>query len=538
MKKSNFLNGAIIATLGIIICKVIGLVYVIPFYSMIGTAGSALYSYAYSIYAIFLNLSTSGIPTAISKIVSEYNTLKLYNVKERAFKIGSYILVTLGFISFIVMMIFAPNIAYMLKGGAEGGNSVESIATVIRVVSTSLLVVPIFSVTKGYLQGHKMITTSSISNVLEQLIRVTVLLLGSYLAIKVFKLSITTAISIAVFAATIGAIFGYGYLVFKIRKNKDEFNKNVKPTKEELKISNKEILKKIFIYAIPFVIIDLVNSAYVVVNSLTIIKTLTKLGMSTKDAEIVLSSIATWASKLDMIVISVAIGFVTSLIPHITSSYVKNDMDSVKSKVNQAFEMLLLIVVPLTFGLVFLASPIWTIFYSYNTLSISVFKLYAFQALTYSIHWLLINLLQALNKSKVTLIVLLLGLVLKAILNVPVMNFLPHIGISPSQGATITTLFVQILSIVIILIYLYKKFKIDFKGVKGNIFKIFFSGFVMIGVLLILTNFISIDTTTKLSSIFVIIIYAFVGGITYILLTYKFKILDKFIKILLKRREK
>ena len=188
MKKSNFLNGAIIATLGIIICKVIGLVYVIPFYSMIGTAGSALYSYAYSIYAIFLNLSTSGIPTAISKIVSEYNTLKLYNVKERAFKIGSYILVTLGFISFIVMMIFAPNIAYMLKGGAEGGNSVESIATVIRVVSTSLLVVPIFSVTKGYLQGHKMITTSSISNVLEQLIRVTVLLLGSYLAIKVFKL--------------------------------------------------------------------------------------------------------------------------------------------------------------------------------------------------------------------------------------------------------------------------------------------------------------------------------------------------------------
>ena len=72
MKKSNFLNGAIIATLGIINCKVIGLVYVIPFYAMIGTAGSTLYSYAYSIYAIFLNLSTSGIPVAISKIVINY----------------------------------------------------------------------------------------------------------------------------------------------------------------------------------------------------------------------------------------------------------------------------------------------------------------------------------------------------------------------------------------------------------------------------------------------------------------------------------
>ena len=274
MKKSNFLNGAIIATLGIIICKVIGLVYVIPFYAMIGTAGSTLYSYAYSIYAIFLNLSTSGIPVAISKIVSEYNTLKQYNIKERAFKIGSSILIGLGVISFIVMMIFAPDIAYMLKGNVEGGNSIESIATVIRVVSSALLIVPIFSVTKGYLQGHKMIAASSFANVLEQLIRVIVLLGGSYLAIKVFNLSTTTAISIAVFAATVGAIFGYGYLVFKIKKNKKEFNKDAKPTKEELSISNKDILKKILIYAIPFVIIDLINSAYVVVDSLTIIKTL------------------------------------------------------------------------------------------------------------------------------------------------------------------------------------------------------------------------------------------------------------------------
>ena len=63
MKKSNFLNGAIIATLGIIICKVIGLVYVIPFYAMIGTAGSTLYSYAYSIYTILL--IATGIPEVL-----------------------------------------------------------------------------------------------------------------------------------------------------------------------------------------------------------------------------------------------------------------------------------------------------------------------------------------------------------------------------------------------------------------------------------------------------------------------------------------
>ena len=68
MKKNGFLEGAFIATISVIICKILGLIYVIPFYSIIGEQGGALYSYAYSIYSIFLSLATVGIPTAISKI--------------------------------------------------------------------------------------------------------------------------------------------------------------------------------------------------------------------------------------------------------------------------------------------------------------------------------------------------------------------------------------------------------------------------------------------------------------------------------------
>ena len=71
MKKSGFLAGAAISTIGIVLCKIIGLVYVIPFYAIIGTQGGALYSYAYSIYSVFLTLSSTGIPLAISKMVSE-----------------------------------------------------------------------------------------------------------------------------------------------------------------------------------------------------------------------------------------------------------------------------------------------------------------------------------------------------------------------------------------------------------------------------------------------------------------------------------
>lgn len=537
MKKSNFLNGAIIATAGIIICKIIGLVYVIPFYAMIGTAGGTLYSYAYSIYAIFLSLSTSGIPVAMSKIVSEYNTLEEYHTKEKAFKIGSTLIIGLGFLGFLLLELFAPGIANILKGGVKGGATVEQITLVVRVVASALLVVPLFSVTRGYLQGHKMIATASISNVIEQLIRVAFLLAGSYIVIKVFHLSTTLAVCVAVFAATIGAFFGYLYVRFRIHKNKKEFNKNAELKPIEKEITSKEILKKILMYAIPFVMIDLIDSAYVVVDSVSIVRTLTHLGMTASNAEIVLSSVATWATKLDMIVISVAIGFVTSLIPHITSSFVKKDMDGVNRKYNQAFEMLTLIVIPLTFGLAFLAGPIWTVFYSHNPLSISVFTLYAFQALTYSIHWLLINLLQSLNKSKITLITILTALGIKSILNVPAMIYLPLIGIPSYQGSTIVTLFVQVGMIIFILFYLHKKFNLNLNSIKVNLGKILFSGFAMIGVLFILTNFISINTTTKLASLMVVIIYALVGGLVYLGLTYKFGLLNKFIKVLKSRRQ-
>ncbi len=248
------------------------------------------------------------------------------------------------------------------------------------------------------------------------------------------------------------------------------------------------------------------------------------------------SSIATWATKLDMIVISVAIGFVTSLIPHITSSFVKKDINGVNTKYKQAIEMLLLIVLPLTLGLAFLASPIWTIFYSYNKLSISVFTLYAFQALTYSFHWLLINLLQSLNKSKVTLLTLVAGLLFKIVLNIPAMKYLPLIGISSYQGSTITTLLVQIGMIIFLFIYLNKKFNLSLKGIRSSVIKILTSATIMILVLLLMKNFIDINTTTKMSSLLVVIIYAFVGGITYLGLTYKFGLLDKFIKLIKSKR--
>ena len=107
MKKNSFMQGAVVATLSIVISKVIGILYVILLYPMLGEKGGALYGYAYAIYSLFLGISIAGIPFAVSKITSEYEALGYIYTKEKAFKIGKLFISLLGIVSFLLMYIFA-----------------------------------------------------------------------------------------------------------------------------------------------------------------------------------------------------------------------------------------------------------------------------------------------------------------------------------------------------------------------------------------------------------------------------------------------
>ena len=220
MKKSNFVKGALITTLGIVIAKILGIIYVIPFHSIIGDEGGALYGYAYTIYTLFVSLASAGIPLAISKLVSEYRTMGYYRAKRRVFLLGRKLAILTGFISFIIILITAPLLAKAVLGNVVGGNTIKDVTFVIRVIGTAILIVPTLSIYRGYFEGHRLFSAPSISQVLEQITRVLIIILGSYMAIKVFKIDLTKAVGIALFGATFGAIVSYMYLVDKRFKNR------------------------------------------------------------------------------------------------------------------------------------------------------------------------------------------------------------------------------------------------------------------------------------------------------------------------------
>ena len=528
LKQNSFLNGAFIATMGIVGSKILGILYVIPFYAIIGGQGGALYGYAYTIYNLFQSLSCAGIPYAISKIISEYQTLGYYNAKERAFKLGRKIVVILGIVIFLILFIFAPNIAEAIIGDLEGGNSLEDVTMVVRVISTAILIVPSLSIYRGYLEGHKFITPPSISQVLEQLVRVIIIVLGSYLAINVFNLSLQTGVGIAVFGATAGAIFAYFYLLDKVRKNKKQLE--AKPLKvDEPLIKTKEILIKIFWYSLPFIMIDIFKSCYDFIDMTTLVKTLANdVGYTTLQAENIMSVISTWGNKINMIIVAISTGIIISLIPNLTSSSVKGDKKDVHHKINQTLQVLLFISVPMTLGLSFLSEPVWEVFYGNNSeYGAVILKYFVFVGLIISTYTSLVSIVQVLKYYKEVFISLVVGVVLKLVLNVPLINLFNNLGLVPVYGSITATILGYVVGIILCLIFLRRKCGVSYMPTLKLLGKILIADIAMIVVLLLVKLVIPIYTSSRLLNVPIIVIYSVIGAATYFFIAHKFKLIDE-----------
>lgn len=520
MKKTSFIKDSVISIAGVVICKIIGLLYVVPFYAMISTTGGALYSYAYSIYALFLSLSTSGIPTAMSKIISEYSTLGYEKTKVKVYKLGLGLIVGLGIIAFIAMMIFAEPLAYMLIGDMQGGNSIEDIALVIRIISTALLIVPLLSVTKGFFQGEKNFKAAATSNVIEQIARVVFLLVGCYLCLNFFKLEEKFAIGIAVFSATIGAIVAYLYLFIKKRKT-TELKEKVLEKEEEKKLSTKYLLKQVIFCAIPFIVIDILKSAYGIVDALTVVRGMTMLGYNAEISELALSTFTTWGAKLTMIVISISVGLSISLIPNIAADNVNKDYKKVNHKINLSLAALLFVTLPMTIGISFLARPIWILFYSYNEISISLFRFFIFCSASFAIYSVIISIGQTLNHSKQVFITLLSAFLLHFLSNVPLMMLFHHLGLPAYHGVSLGTVLTELIPAGYLLFYLKKQHQLNFKELRKNTLKILLSNIAMFIGLVLLSLIFKIDSLSKFGSLIEVIVYMIVGIIIYFVVSYK-----------------
>lgn len=526
MKKNTFVKGALITTLGVIFTKILGILYVIPFHALIGEKGGALYGYAYTVYSVFISLASAGIPLAISKLVSEYQTLGYYNVKKRVFLLARQLAIIFGIICFLIIVIFAPLFAKMILGDITGGNSLEDVVFVLRVIGTAILVVPVLGVYRGYFEGHRFMSPPSISQVLEQLLRVLIIIFGSLFAVRVFNLNLSTTVGIALFGATAGAIVSYLYLVDKKKKNESKFNEKIRNINEPI-VTNKEILRKIFIYAFPFIMIDIFKSLYNYVDLISVVKGLVKYAeFSVDNAETIYSMISTWGQKFNMIIFAISTGIIVSLIPSLTESFVKKDSDDVDKRATQGLNMLLFLIIPMTLGISFLSKPIWTLFYGNSIYGPSVLSYFIFEGLFIALFTCMITVLQVIKDYKMVFISLLSGVLIKIIFNNTFILSFYQIGLPAYYGIITATILGYIISTIICMVTLYSKHNIKFKNTFNYFIEMMIGSILMIIVLFILSLIIPIYSKVRIVNLFIILLYALVGATVYFIYVYKVKLLS------------
>ena len=519
MKKNSFIEGTIVATLGILLVKVIGIIYVIPFNAIIGEQGGALYGYGYTIYQLFLSISSAGFPFAISKITSEYNALGYQKAIKDTYKISLKIISIISIIIFIVLFLFAPQIGKLIIGSSTGGNTYEDIAFVIRMVSFAILVVPFLSVTKGLLQGYKYITPYSISQIIEQVVRVAIILIGSFLCVKVFDLPLKYAVGIAVSAAFFGGLVAYLYLKRKIKQA------NLLPKKvhkDEIQISTKEITKKIMMYSIPFILISLVNNLYTTVDMILLTRSMSDiLKLKASVVESIIGVYTTWGIKLNNIILAVSTGLVTSLIPNIVTSFTKGDMDDVNDKFNKAFQCVLLVIVPMTIFLSLLVKPVWTLFYGQSYYGPLVYQYFVYTALFGGIYTIIINTLQGINKYKLVITTVLIGLLTNAILDVPLILLFDKLGMNASYGAITAALIGYSLSMLTSLHVLRKKYHFQFTATIKRLPQYISTWLIFVLVILLLKQIIPTNLESRILQIPILILFGIISFLVYFYLNYK-----------------
>ncbi|WP_025949559.1 putative polysaccharide biosynthesis protein [Geobacillus thermocatenulatus] len=418
MSTSKLLRGTFILTAGVMISRLLGLFYVIPFYHLVGERGGALYGYGYVPYQIFLSLATGGLPVAVSKFVSKYNALGEYGVGYRLFRSGLVLMIASGIASWLILYALAPILAPHVIDAKTNVNSVDDVTAVIRAVSFALLIVPVMSLIRGFFQGHESMGPTALSQVVEQIARIAFLLGACYVILRLMDGSIVSAVSAATFAAFVGAAAGLLVLLVYWWKRRPYLQSLLARDRGEADVSLLAMYKELLLSSIPFVFVGLSMSLYQLVDQFTFNHAMAAAGRG-NISEHAYSVFNMWAQKLVIIPVTLATSFSLALIPTITKAYVAQDRKALRQYLNQTFQVLMFLTLPAVIGMAVLAGPVYSSFYSYDPLGEQVLRWYAPAAILYALFSVTAAIMQGINEQRFTVVSLTAGLLVKLLLNTP-----------------------------------------------------------------------------------------------------------------------
>ncbi|GAB0284466.1 polysaccharide biosynthesis protein [Staphylococcus pseudintermedius] len=441
-ENKELVRGTFLLTLSILITKVLGIIYVIPFYQIIGGADNlAPFNYAYGPYNVAIAVATAGVPLAASKYVAKYNTLGAYRVSQKLYKSSFIVMSITGILGFVILYLLSPMIASVTIAhnmDKNAGWTVDQITAIIRTISFVVIFIPVLATWRGVFQGYKSMGPTALSEVTEQIARIIFILVGSYLVLNVFDGSVLLANGIATFGAAIGAIAGILTLWWYWIKRRRGIHEMVASDMTGIDVSYSKMYKEILSYSIPFVIVSLNFPLFMIVDQLTHNNALSIAGVETSLQGTFFTMLNMTTNKIVMIPTSLAAGFAISLIPFITKTYEKGDYVEMHRQIRTSLGVLMYITVPASLGIMALAVPLYTVFYEYSMDGSRLLFYYAPVAILISLLSVTASMLQGIDKQKLTVFVIVGSVVLKFILNMPLIIMFETAGAILSTAIALT----------------------------------------------------------------------------------------------------
>ncbi|MDT2573256.1 oligosaccharide flippase family protein [Enterococcus raffinosus] len=504
-------------TVGNIFSRLLGAVYVIPWIAWMqphGLEANYLYTKGYNVYALFLMISTAGIPAAVAKQTARYNSMNEYGLSKKLLFYTMRLMTIGGIICAAIMFLGAP---YLSQGNAD-------LVPVMRSLSVVLLIFPAMSVIRGFFQGNNNMKPYAISQIVEQIARVCYMLASAFIIMQINNGSYKTAVVHSTFAAFIGVAFAMGVLLFSLLKERSAFRELIRESNNQITFSGRQLVLQMIQQAIPFIIVGSAISIFKLIDQYSFEKIMSIVtdNSAATNADL-FALISANPDKLTMVVIALGTAMATAGLPLITERFTKKDHQGLAKLVTNNIQLLFFVMMPATVGMFVLAYPLNTLFYWPNQLGSDLLAASCVVGIMMGLFMVCSTMLQGLDGNMQAVWFLAIGIFVKIVAQFP-LTFLFE-----AYGPLIATFVGFLVANMFLLDRIHVISQFPFRETVTSIIKVTVMSLIMGAVAFVVKfgceQFLNADS--KVQSMIIILIVAAFGGFTYMILALKTRMADK-----------
>lgn len=341
----TFMTGVLWLSLSTVIVKIIGLAYKIPLLSILGAEGMGYFNSAYEIYAMLCIISTSGLPVAISILISGAKERGDVSGVRRIFGVSSCVLVTLGVIGSLALGTLARPIANAI------GN--PNAYYCILAVSPALLFVCVSGAVRGYFQGHRNMFPTALSQLIEALGK---LLFGVSLSAWAMQKGYSVPISaaFAVFGLVIGGFVSTAFLVASKLADNKKYRSEMCSDMPDRKTNISDLLKIAFPITLGAALLGVTK----IIDMSLIMRRLQDMGISSLAANEIYGSYTTLAIPVFSLIPALVTPISESLIPRLSAAKETGERYEQRKAVEKSVRLTVLLAMPASMGILLYSEQI------------------------------------------------------------------------------------------------------------------------------------------------------------------------------------